>query len=471
MKSQANEFNAAARAALRDSKLQVAVANATNTAYAKRETMMFAFGHDHGEALRQQAAEAKRRALHKLPALLEQTEARMAANGIDVRWAVDAEEARQQVLAIAAQHGARRAIKSKSMVSEEIALNEALEAHGIRVDETDLGEFIIQLAGEPPSHIVTPVIHKGKDTIRDLFIARLNMPPTDDAQEMTHFARRHLRQIFLDADLGISGGNFLIAETGSLCLVTNEGNGRMATTLPPVHIALVGIEKIVETFADYTTLNQVLSRSATGQAMPVYTHLINGPRRPGESDGPQHVYVILVDNGRSQIYASKYAEVLACIRCGSCINACPVYEAVGGHAYGWVYPGPIGAVITPLLTGLENASPLPHASSLCGKCKQVCPVDIDLPRMLLDLRDDLVTQGHAPLAHRVGLRMYAWMSRAPRRFNAAVKLAQIGGKLLPKHRKLPVGPLGAWTASRDIPPIAPQSFHELWAAREKDDQP
>jgi L-lactate dehydrogenase complex protein LldF len=325
----------------------------------------------------------------------------------------------------------------------------------------------VQLDGELPSHIVTPVIHKSKAAIRDLFVDKLGMTPTLDAQEMTHFARRHLREIFLDADLGISGGNFLIAETGTLALVTNEGNGRMVTTLPPVHIALVGIEKVVESFADYVTLTQVLSRSATGQPMTVYTHMINGPRRADEDDGPDDVYVILVDNGRSRIYNSDYAEVLACIRCGSCINACPVYEAVGGHTYGWVYPGPIGAVITPLLTGLENASALPHASSLCGECKAVCPVDIDLPRLLLDLRYDLVRSGHTPPTWRGGLRAWSWISESARRFGPLSKLAQWGSKLLPHRRHIPLGPLGAWTQSRDVPDLPTKTFRELWRERER----
>lgn len=464
----ANRFSASARAATRDPALQVAVTQATTTAYTKRITAMYAAGHDHGEALRMQAAEAKRRALEKLPELLEQLEANMQANGITVLWAADAAEAREHVLHIAAEHGTQHVIKAKSMISEEIELNAALQNRNIDVVETDLGEFIIQLAGEPPSHIVTPVIHKSKAAIRDLFVRELGMTPTDDAQAMTHFAREVLREKFLAGDMGISGGNFLIAETGSLALVTNEGNGRMATTLPPVHVALVGIEKIVETFDDYITLTQVLTRSATGQAMSVYTHLINGPRRADDPDGPEHVYVILVDNGRSRVYNSSYAEVLACIRCGSCINACPVYKAVGGHAYGWVYPGPIGAVITPLLTGLENASPLPHASSLCGECKAVCPVDIDLPGLLLDLRYDLVEAGHTPLLWRAGLRGWSWMFRSPRLYTLAGRLARWGARLIPRQRKIPLGPLGAWTQSRDVPPLAPQSFREQWQADQRD---
>lgn len=466
MRSHAADFMGAARRALADAPLQAAVKRATDTAARKRDRAMFADGHAYGEALRQQAAATRRRALGQLPALLEQAEARLTERGATVLWAVDAAEVCQHVQAIAAQHGVRRVTKSKSMISEEVGLNDALLAAGIEVLETDLGEFIIQLAGEAPSHIVTPVIHKSKEAIRDLFVERLGMPPTDDAQEMAQFARAHLRTAFLSADMGISGGNFIIAETGTLCLVTNEGNGRMVTTLPRVHIALVGIEKVVATLEDYALLTQVLPRSATGQALAVYTHMINGPRRADEPDGPEALYVILVDNGRSAIYQTPYAEVLSCIRCGACMNACPIYEATGGHAYGWVYPGPIGAVLTPLMTDLKEASPLPYASSLCGKCREVCPVDIDLPRMLLDLRHDLVSAGHTSAFWTAGLRAWSFAARSPRRFDAAARAAQIGQHALPAGRKLPLGPLGAWTAARELPQIAAQPFRAWWAARE-----
>jgi L-lactate dehydrogenase complex protein LldF len=474
MKNKANQFAAAVHTAIQTPELGANVAFATNSASAKRQIAMDAFGHDHGEALRQQAAEARRRSLRRLPELLEQAEANLQANGIQVLWAQDGEEACQHVLRIAREHSVTHIAKSKSMVSEEIGLNPVLEAAGYHVLETDLGEFIVQLAGEPPSHIVAPVIHKSKEAIRDLFIERLGMAYTDDAAEMTRFARRHLRRGFLEADMGITGGNFIIAETGTLCLVTNEGNGRMVTSLPPVHVALVGIEKVIETLDDYTTLVQVLARSATGQTMGVYSHLVNGPRRDGEEGGPAHMIVILVDNGRSKIYNSGYAEALACIRCGSCLNACPVYEAIGGHAYGWVYSGPIGSVITPLLTGIEHATPLPYASSLCGECKAVCPVDIDLPRMLLDLRRDLVETGHQPLFWRAGLRAWAMFSRSPRLFGLAGSMAKWGSRALPKHRTIPVGPLGGWSQSRDLPQFGSESFHQWWAKRKEgkhDEQP
>ena len=349
------------------------------------------------------------------------------------------------------------------MISEEIELNEVLEADGIEVLETDLGEYILQLNQEAPSHIVTPVIHKSKKDVRELFVRELGMPPTGDSRTMALLSRQILRPKFLQAEMGITGGNFIVAETGTLCLVTNEGNGRMVTTLPPVHVALVGIEKIVETLEDFATLTQVLSRSATGQAMTVYTHMYNGPRRAGEGDGPEHMYVILVDNGRSDIYATEYAEVLTCIRCGACMNACPVYRSTGGHAYGWVYPGPIGAVLTPLLKGLENAKPLPHASSLCGACKEVCPVDIDLPKMLLDLRHDLYVRGEVERSLRLGLKLWAIANRSPRLFEMGGWLGRVLLRLIPPDR-VP-GPLSGWTKYRSMPSFADQPFRRQWRQR------
>jgi L-lactate dehydrogenase complex protein LldF len=460
MKVNSNAFIPAAQVALLDDQMRASVDQATTTAYQKRLNLMFEAGHAHGEALRQQAAQAKRRALSHLPELLEQAEARLTAHGAHVLWALDGDEVTRIVLEIIDRHAVKSVVKSKSMVSEEIGLNDALEAQGVEVVETDLGEYILQLAGEPPSHIVTPVIHKSLESIRDLFVAELNMPATDDAGQMARFARQILREKFLAADMGITGGNFIIAETGTLCLVTNEGNGRMVTSLPRVHVAIVGIEKVVETLEDYATLTQVLPRSATGQAMTVYTHMYNGPRKPGETDGPQELYVIFVDNGRSAIYETKYAQILTCIRCGACMNACPVYRSTGGHAYGWVYPGPVGAVITPLLTGLENAQPLPHASSLCGACKQVCPVDIDLPQMLLDLRFDLYQRGEVEGIWKWGLKLWAFGNQSPAIFELGGRLARLFlGDRQPKY--LP-GPLAGWTRYRDFPPFAKKPFRQQW---------
>lgn len=460
MKVTSKVFTSTAKLSLMDDEMRRSVNQATTEAYQKRNVLMFEAGYTHGEALRQRAANAKRRALQRLPELLEQAEAKLTANGVHVLWASDGDEVNRLVLKIIARHAVKSVVKSKSMVSEEVGLNEALEDHGIEVIETDLGEYILQIAGEPPSHIVTPVIHKSLSSIRDLFIEELNMPPTDDVQEMAQFARRILRGKFLAADMGITGGNFIIAETGSICLITNEGNGRMVTSLPRVHVAIVGIEKIVATLEDYALLTQVLPRSATGQSMTVYTHVYNGPRKARDPDGPDEMYVILVDNGRSAIFNSGYAQILTCIRCGACMNACPVYQSTGGHVYGWVYPGPLGAVLTPLLVGLEHARPLPHASSLCGACKQVCPVDIDLPQMLLDLRHDLTHRRAMDPIWKWGLKLWAFGNRFPALFEIGGRMAHFltGDRSL---KRLP-GLLSRWTKYRDFPPFARQSFRRRW---------
>jgi L-lactate dehydrogenase complex protein LldF len=466
MKVTSNDFTSSVKLTLTDDEMHRSVKEATTTAYQNRIDSIFEAGHEHGEALRQRAAQVKRRALRNLPELLEKAEARLTENGAHVLWASDGDEVNRLVLEIIAQHAVKIVVKSKSMVSEEVGLNEVLEDHGIEVIETDLGEYIIQLAGEPPSHIVTPVIHKSLMSIRDLFIEKLNMTPTDDIHEMAQFARRVLREKFLAADMGITGGNFIIAETGSICLVTNEGNGRMVTSLPRVHVAIVGIEKVLATLEDYALLTQVLPRSATGQSMTVYTHIYNGPRKAGDPDGPDEMYVILVDNGRSAIFNSEYAQILTCIRCGACMNACPVYQSTGGHAYGWVYPGPLGAVLTPLLVGLDRARPLPDASSLCGVCKEVCPVDIDLPQMLLDLRYDLDHQGAVDPVWKWGLKLWAFGNRSPALFEIGGRIAH----LLTDNRtlkRLP-GLLSRWTKYRDFPPFAKHSFRRQWRERRGD---
>jgi L-lactate dehydrogenase complex protein LldF len=462
MRVQSNDFIALSEIAIHDKDLQEAVGSGTRTAYSKRSKAMFAHTHEHGEAMRQQAAEAKRRALRNLPDLLEIAEQNLTQNGFKVEWAVDAAEANKLVVDIARRHGVQTVTKSKSMLSEELGVNHAMEHAGLRVVETDLGEYIIQLNDEPPSHIVAPVIHKTKPEIRDIFMRELDMEYTDDAGEMVAFARKMLRDDFLNSDMGISGGNFIIAETGSLALVMNEGNGRMCTSMPKVHIALVGIEKVIESVEDYATLTQVLPRSGTGQNLTVYTNIINGPSREDELDGPEHVYIIFVDNGRTDVYDTTYAEALACIRCGACQNACPVYRSTGGHAYGWVYGGPIGAVLTPLYVGLENAKPLPHASSLCGSCKEVCPVDIDLPRMLLDLRWDLVQEGKSSFGWDMGMKMWAVGMTSPTRFGLGGTAARAGQFIMGDYMP---GVLGNWTEYRDFPDFAPKSFHQLWKER------
>ncbi len=460
MENRANQFIQSADKALNDPDIQKAVAYGTRLGFDKRIAAMYEYGEEHGEALREQAAQIKRRTLENLPALLEKAEKNLLKNGFKVLWAKDAEEANQLILEIAEKHQVKLAVKSKSMATEETGVNKMLEKAGIEVVETDLGEFIVQLAEERPSHIVVPIVHKTKESIQKTLEEKAGMPPTEDPLAMTRFARAYLREKFLNADLGISGANFVIAETGSIGLVMNEGNGRFVTSLPKIHIALVGIEKVVATLSDYATLTQILPRSATGQTITVYTNLINGPKRPHENDGAEEIYLIFLDNGRSEIYQSDYAESLACIRCGACLNACPVYDVTGGHAYGWVYPGPIGSVITPLLQGLENAQTLPYACTLCGLCKDVCPVEIDLPHFLLNLRKDVVQTQKGNWMWSAGIAGWAWIMKHPKIYRWGGKAAARVLGWIPL-KELPA-PFNAWTDHRTLPTFAEKSFTELW---------
>lgn len=469
MEVKSNQFNQSAVIALQDIPLNTAVRRNTARTNASRELVM-------GEttdayALRQQARHAKLRALHDLPELLEQIEDKMTARGVHVSWAIDGAEANQQVIDICRKHNLKRAVKSKSMATEEIKLNDALIAAGLEIIETDLGEFIVQVTGDHPSHITMPLMHRSREMIRDDMVRLLDMPYTEEPKDMTAFARDWLRGKYLDADFGITGGNFLVAETGHLVTVTNEGNLSLTSMIPNVHIAIVGIEKVVATWEDLATLVQLLTRSGTGQKLTVYVDIFSGPKREGDGDGPEHMYLILLDNGRSDIHASEYAEALACIRCGACLNTCPVYQNVGGHSYGWVYPGPIGAVVTPLLVGKENAQPLPFASSLCGACKQACPVDIDIPTMLLKLRRDL--EGQQDPALRAGIKGWSFGFRHPLLYTLGGKAASIATRALGRLQSgketitdIPAPFLSNWTQNRDFPAFAPQSFHEWWAQRE-----
>jgi L-lactate dehydrogenase complex protein LldF len=413
-----------------------------------------------GEAVRDQARMIRAQTLSHLDQYLAQFADAVESAGGQVHWANDADEANRIIGEIAQAHQVRRVVKSKSMVTEEIHLNLALEAIGCEVIESDLGEYIIQLAGETPSHIITPVIHRTKEQVGQILSEKINMPPTNEPAVMTAFVRGKMRQVFLSADMGISGVNFGVAETGTIAMVTNEGNGRMTTTCPRLHVAVMGIERLVPTLADLSVMLQVLARSATGQKLTVYTNLITGPRRLSEADGPDELHIILVDNGRSHILGTEVAEILYCIRCGACLNACPVYREIGGHAYGSVYPGPIGSVVTPALYGIRQWSDLPHASSLCGACRVACPVRIDLPGLLLKLRHQGDEAGKTPRYLKFGLRMYRWAGTHPALFKLGAKLAAFGSRLIASHgwiKKLP-GPLSPWTQSRDFPVFAKRSF-------------
>ncbi len=410
--------------------------------------------------LRDDARATRQFAIEHLPELLEQLERNLIANGCHVHWARDAAEATGIVLEIARRRDVRHVVKSKSMVTEEISLNNALEQSGIEVVETDLGEYIVQLADEPPSHIIAPVIHKRIEDVSELFQRKLGTPPTDDPTDLCATARRELRKAFLRAGMGISGCNFAIAETGTICIVTNEGNGRMVTSMPPVYVVVAGIEKVVPTVEDAILLWQAASRNATGQDVSVYFSMSSGPRRSGHADGPQEMHVVLLDNGRTRILERGYGDATLCIRCGACINVCPVYREIGGHAYGRTpYNGPIGAVLTPLLADdVASARELPFASSLCGACRDVCPVKIDLPRLLLDLRSDLTERGAAPKLERMAVRAYSSSMERPGRY----RLLQRLGRLLNRLPILPP-PASAWARTRVFPRVASRSFRELWA--------
>jgi len=342
------------------------------------------------EDLRSQARAIKDEVLLHLDQYLEAFVHEAERRGAKVHWAVDAAQANEIICRLTVERGARNVVKSKSMTTEEIHLNDALERAGMRVVETDLGEYIIQLAGETPSHILAPAIHKTKRQVAELFTAQLGIPPTDDVDQLTGAARATLRERFATADVGISGVNFGIVETGTLVIVENEGNIRLTTSLPRTHIAVMGIEKLLPRFADLEVFLRLLPRSATGQALSTYQSFITGTKRNADDEGPQELHIVLLDNGRSRMLAHPVTrQSLACIRCGACLNACPVYQQIGGHAYGSVYPGPIGSVITPQLIGIQKAAQLPYASSLCGACRDVCPVKIDIPRLLLHLRGEI----------------------------------------------------------------------------------
>ena len=463
MEQEANLFLENAASALHDADLQTALDRGTGNANGRRVIAMGEL--NDAAALRQQARAAKLRALHDLPELLEQLEANLTRRGAHVLWAQDAAEARAHVIDICRKHDVKRAVKSKSMVTEEIYLLPALKEAGIEMVETDLGEYIVQIDESHPSHIVMPIMHMTKERVRGIMMDKIAMPYTEDASEMTAYARRMLREKYLQADLGMSGGNFLIAETGTVVVICNEGNARLSTGVPPVHVAVVGIEKIVPTWEDFATLVQLLPRSATGQRMTVYVNCFSGPAPDAEADGPQEFYLILLDNGRTNIYASDYAEALACIRCGACLNACPVYQNVGGLTYGSVYSGPIGAIVTPLLKGKENAAPLPFASSLCGACKSACPVDINIPDMLLMLRRDLQHVQEPEI--RAGMKGYGFAFSHPLLYQAGGKAASLASRALASaagsdHIEHLPPPLDGWTQQRDFPTFARESFHDWW---------
>ena len=411
------------------------------------------------EAWREAASRIKAYALSNLDKLLVEFERNITARGATVLYADNAQEANQHVLDIARRHHVKTVVKSKSMVSEELELNHKLDAAGVRAVETDLGEYLVQLAGQRPTHIVTPALHLSAEDVGNLFSEKLGEPFTTEHQKLTDIARRHLREDFLRADMGMSGVNFAMADTGTICIVENEGNAGLSTSTPPLHVALMGIEKVIPSIEHLPIFLNLLARSGTGQKLTTYTHLIHGAT-PGKE-----LYVIILDNGRTNVLRDPASRMsLACIRCGTCLNACPVYRRVGGWAYGWVYPGPIGSVITPHLVGIDKAGTLPFASSLCGYCGEVCPVKIDLPHQLVHLRHRAVNEPSPmnSLRQRVTWQLWSWAMSGPKRYRAAMAMVRLGvrtAKWLPWH----FWELGAWTRGRELPQVPGRPpFRDWW---------
>ncbi|HEX3183134.1 MAG TPA: LutB/LldF family L-lactate oxidation iron-sulfur protein [Beijerinckiaceae bacterium] len=461
------QFTENAHEALQNAPLQKALNN-LRTGFIERRALAAAELPEF-EALRDSARDIKKHTLQHLDLYLEAYEQKVTESGGHVHFCRTSEEANEAVLAICRAHGARALTKGKSMISEEMGLNDVLIAAGITPVETDLGEYIIQLRGEIPSHIIAPAVHLNKEQVEaDFRRVHTHLPKdrvlTEPTQLLTE-ARAVLRERFLAADIGITGANFLIAETGTSVIVTNEGNGDLTQTLPKVHIVLASLEKLVPTLEDVSQLLRVLARSATGQDMSVYTTFSTGPRRSQDVDGPQEYHVIILDNGRSAMLGGEFEDMLRCIRCGACMNHCPVYHAVGGHAYGWVYPGPMGAVLTPSLIGVDKAGHLPNASTFCGRCEAVCPVRIPLPKMMRHWREREFERHLTPAAFRSGLRLWAFFAKRPALYRFATRIGMAGLGLLGKRRgrftSLPFA--GGWTNYRDLPAPQGPTFQARWA--------
>jgi L-lactate dehydrogenase complex protein LldF len=425
-----------------------------------------------GPDLRLKAHDIRMKTIENLDLVLEILAANIRKNGGYVFFAEDARAAVNYCLQVAHRHKVKRVVKGKSMVSEEIGLNEALLDAGIDVSETDLGEYIIQLAGETPSHIIAPAIHKTRNDIGHLFAAKLNIPYITDPPELTRAARKALREKFLAADMGTSGCNIACAETGHIVTVSNEGNIRMSTTLPRVHIAIMGMERVAARLEDHDILLRLLCRGAAAQNIGTYVSYIGGPRSANQADGPQEFHVVVLDNGRSRILAdAEFREMLCCIRCAACLNVCPVYAKIGGHSYGYPYCGPVGAVVTPLLVGINRAKDLCLGETLCGACQDICPVNINIPRMLLALRTKLAegdsAWGVKPSDRKEKLIMdcWSWMIRNRAIYDRILRLAALGQKFIPQQngmlRRLPQ-PLSGWTQARDLKPLAKESFIQRW---------
>jgi L-lactate dehydrogenase complex protein LldF len=469
------EFDGKIRNTLADANLQLAIYTATARLKDKRiETVAPDALPDYQE-LRAQANAVKKHTIENLDYYLEEFERNVEAHGGKVVYAKDGTEVADFVLALAKDRGARLIVKSKSMTTEEVDLNERLEHHGLESVETDLGEYIIQLAHQRPYHIVAPALHLTRYDVADLFTKRLNVPRETVIEKQTAIARAVLRQKFLAADIGISGANFLVAGSGAVVLIENEGNIRLTTSAPKIHVTIAGIEKMIPRAQDLATFLKLLGRSGTGQLLTVYTSFLSGPRRSGEIDGPDEFYVVLLDNGRTRLLPDRgKRQSLYCIRCGACLNACPVYRKIGGHSFPWVYSGPIGAIITPQFMGVSHEPALPFASSLCGACAEVCPVKIDIPKVLLELRSDVKkaeVREHRNRLEKLAFRAFAFLMTHPRLYEMVGRLAAFvgppegSGWIHHVPALMNIGPLRAWLSQRDLPPAPARSFREMWRRR------
>ena len=469
------EFQDKIHSTLQDPRLQLAIYTATGRLKDKRtENVADGVLPDYQE-LRTQANALKKHAIDNLDHYLEEFERNVEAHGGKVVYCKDAGDVADFVLGLAKERGSKLIVKSKSMTTEEVDLNERVEHHGLEAVETDLGEYILQLAHEKPYHIVAPALHKTRYDVAEIFSKELHIPEETVPEKQTAIARAVLREKFLAADIGISGANFLVADSGAVVIVENEGNARLTTSAPKIHIAVAGIEKVIPRAQDLAVFLKLLARSATGQLLSVYTSFLSGPKRPGEVDGPEEFYVVLLDNGRTKLLPDKSKrQSLYCIRCGACLNTCPVYRKIGGHSFPWVYSGPIGAIITPQFMGVTHEPGLPFASSLCGACAEVCPVKIDIPKVLLELRSDVKkteTREKQNRLEKLAFRAFAWVMTHPRMYEfmgkVAAAMAPSGNGTWIRSVPAPmnVAPVRAWLSQRDLPPSPSKSFREMWRRR------